>query len=175
MGVSNPKPVASNALLLARTAPSTRQTETYVRTQGLFPQCDQELRPKLRLSPHPTERTIRIRWALIEHVLDASLKAQPGERLLGSSEVLESVFGKFKYMQHEHEKGSLTGMVLAIPAMVSQTTTDVVQRALETVPVQHVRTWMKEKFGKSALTQRKEAFSAAVHSEQKPDQLRRSA
>ena len=150
-------------------------TETYVRTQGLFPECDRELRPKLRLSPHPTERTIRMRWSLIEYVLDESLKAQPGEQLLGSSEVIESVFGKFKYMQREHEKGSLTGMVLAIPAMVSQTTTDVVQRALETVPVQHVRTWMKEKFGKSALTKRKEAFSTPVHSEQKSDQLRRSA
>ena len=150
-------------------------TESYVRTQGLFPDCDQELRRILRLSPHPTERTIRIRWSLIEQVLDASLKAQPGERLLGSSEVLESVFGKFKYMQHEHEKGSLTGMVLAIPAMVSQTTQEVVLHALETVPVHKVRTWIKKKFGKSALAKRKEAFSAPVNSEQKPDQFPLSA
>ena len=150
-------------------------TETYVRTQGLRPQGDQALRPLLRLSPHPTERTIRLRWALIEYVLDASLKAKPGERLLGSSEVLESVFGKFKYRQHEHEKGSLTGMVLAIPAMVAQTTPEVVRNALETIPVKQVRTWMKEKFGKSAWVKRKEAFSRPVCEEQKSDQFRRSA
>jgi hypothetical protein len=87
------------------------KTETYVRTQGFFQGCDQALRSSLRLSPPSTERTIRIRWSLVEYVLDASLKAQPGECLLGSSEVIESVFGKFKYMQREHEKGSLTGMV----------------------------------------------------------------
>ncbi len=110
------------------------KTETYVRTQGLFLECDQELRPLLRLASQPTERTIRMRWSLIEYVLDESLKAQPGECLLGDSEVIESVFGKFKYMQREHEKGSLTAMVLAIPAMVSQTTQDVVLRALEAVP-----------------------------------------
>lgn len=151
------------------------KTETYVRTQGLFQGCDQALRPLLRLSPKPSERTIRMRWSLIEYVLDESLKAKPGERLLGSSEVIESVFGKFKYMQREHEKGCLTGMVLAIPAMVSQTTRDVVLRALEAVPVQQVRTWMKENFGKSDQVKRKEAFAAPVNSEQKPDQLRLSA
>ena len=151
------------------------KTETYVRTQGLFPQCDRALRPLLRLAPPSTERTIRMRWSLIEYVLDESLKAQPGECLLGSSEVIESVFGKFKYMQREHEKGSLTGMVLAIPAMVSQTTPEVVLRALEAVPVENVRTWMKETFGKSARVKRKEAFSIPANTEQKTDQLRLSA
>ena len=151
------------------------KTETYVRTQGLFRQGDQALRPLLRLAPPSTQRTIRIRWSLIEYVLDESLKAQPGECLLGSSEVIESVFGKFKYMQREHEKGSLTAMVLAIPAMVSQTTQDVVLRALEAVPTQKVRTWMKETFGKSARVKRKEAFSIPANTEQKPDQFRLSA
>ena len=78
-------------------------------------------------------------------------------------------------MQREHEKGSLTGMVLAIPAMVSQTTPEVVLRALEAVPVENVRTWMKETFGKSARVKRKEAFSIPANTEQKPDQLRLSA
>ncbi len=151
------------------------KTETFVRTKGLFQDCDQELRGLLRLSPKPTARTIRIRWSLIEYVLDASLKAKPGERLLGSSEVIESVFGKFKYMQREQVKGSLTGLVLAIPAMVSKTTQDVVMRALETVPVDQVRTWVKETFGKSAQTRRNEAFSVPVHPEQKPDQFPLSA
>ncbi len=151
------------------------KTETYVRTHGFFPGCDQALRSVLRLSPPSTERTIRMRWSLIEYVLDESLKAQPGECLLGSSEVIESVFGKFKYMQREHEKGSLTGMVLAIPAMVSQTTQEVVLRALEAVPVEKVRTWIKKTFGKSARVKRKEAFSIPANTEQKPDQFRLSA
>ena len=151
------------------------KTETYVRTIGLFQGCDREIRCLLRLSPKATERTIRIRWSLIEYVLDESLKAKSGERLLGSSEVIESIFGKFKYMQREHVKGSLTGMVLAIPAMVAQTTQEVVQRALETVPVDVVRIWIKEKFGKSALTKRKEAFSTPVKSEQKPEHFLLSA
>lgn len=147
------------------------KTETFVRTNGFFQGCDEQLRPLLRLSSTATERTFRIRWALIEYALDTSLLARPEERLLGSSEVIESIFGKFKYMQHEHQKGSLTGMVLAIPAMVSKTTQDVIQHALLTVPVQDVRTWMKKMFGKSARTRRKEAFSVPKRPEQKSDQF----
>lgn len=94
---------------------------------------------------------------------------------MGSSEVIESVFGKFKQMQHEHEKGSLTGMVLAIPAMVAKTTQDVILLAMETVSVQDVRAWMKKMFGKSARARRKEAFSSPVRPEQKQDQLLLSA
>ena len=150
-------------------------TETFVRREGFFRGCDQNLRSLLRLSPSATERTFRIRWALIEYVLDTSLKAKPEERLVGSSEVIESVFGKFKQMQHEHEKGSLTGMVLAIPAMVAKTTQDVILLAMETVSVQDVRAWMKKMFGKSARARRKEAFSSLVRPEQKQDQLLLSA
>lgn len=151
------------------------KAETFVRTNGFFQGCDEQLRPLLRLSSTATERTFRIRWALIEYVLDTSLKAHPEERLLGSSEVIESIFGKFKYMQHEHQKGSLTEMVLAIPAMVSKTTQDVIRDALLSVPVQDVRTWMKQKFGKSACARQKKAFSALRHPEQKPDRFPLSA
>ena len=74
-------------------------------------------------------------------------------------------------MQAEHAKGSLTGMILAIPAMVSKTTEAVVQRAVETIPVHQVRDWIKEKFGKSAITKRREAFADFKKTEQKPDQF----
>ena len=146
-------------------------TETFVRTQGLFRECDKTLRCELRFSSNATERVIRIRWSLIEYVLNESLKARPGERLLGSSEIVESVFGSFKYLQGEHARGSLTGLVLAIPAMVARTTQQVVHSALETVPVKVVRTWIKEKFGKSARAKRKEAFSVPRLPEQKRDRF----
>jgi hypothetical protein len=150
-------------------------TEAFVRTNGFFPRCDRPLREMLRLDSGATQRAFQIRWDLIQYVLDTSDKAKPGECLLGSSEVLESVFGKFKYMQDEHAKGSLTGMVLAIPALVSKTTEAVVQRAVETVPVHQVRDWIKEKFGKSAITKRREAFAGFKKAEQKPDQFLLSA
>jgi hypothetical protein len=147
------------------------KTEDFVRTRGLFRGCDTPLRSLLRLEPGATARTAQIRWQLIEYVLDESLKARPAERLIGSSEVLESVFGKFKYLQGEHARGSLTGFVLTIAAMVSTTTEQVVHQALEAVPTTAVRAWVTENFGKSPQSKRKEAFATLLHPEQKQDRL----
>jgi hypothetical protein len=147
------------------------KTENFVRTKGLFLDCDKQLRPLLRTGPGTSERTLRIRWRLIEHVIDESLKANPGECLIGSSEILESVFGKYKYMQDEHSKQNITAFVLSIAATVSLTTQDVVRRALETVPVKTVRAWIKQKFGQSAAAKRRAVFATPVVKEQKQDRI----
>ena len=147
------------------------KTEDFVRKRGLFRGCDTLVRSILGLPPGVTARTLKIRWQLIEYVLDESLKVRPGERLLGSSEVIESVFGKFKYLQGEHARGALTGFVLSIAAMVSTTTEEVVHQALESVSANQVRAWVKQNFGKSPHIKRKEAFASLIVPEQKQDRL----
>jgi hypothetical protein len=146
-------------------------TEHFVRTRGIYRDCDKELRRLLPPLPGKTERIYRIRCAFLDGVLNESLKARPGEKLLGSSEVVESVLGKFKHIQDVHVRGSITGLVLAIPAMVSRLGQDVVRRALETVPVQEVRTWVRSHFGKSPRTQRRMMLSGQRGTEQKKDQM----
>ena len=61
-------------------------------------------------------------------------QAQAGETLAGSSEVLESAFGKMKAKSGESGKGELTGMVLALGAILGNHDEEEVRRALESVP-----------------------------------------
>jgi hypothetical protein len=68
-----------------------------------------------------------------------SLKAKPGEHVLGSSEVIESVLGRLKRLEQNQAKSGFTGLVLSVAAVVSKTTLDVVQQAMETVPTKTVR------------------------------------
>ena len=53
---------------------------------------------------------------------------------LGSSEVLESIIGKFKCVPGERGQHGLTGMVLSIGALVGHVTVEAVQAALAEVP-----------------------------------------
>jgi hypothetical protein len=108
----------------------------------------------------------------VAFVATESLKAKPHERLLGSSEVVESVLGNFKHVEGDQAKGGFTGLVLSLAAMVSTTTLEVVQQALATVPTQKVLTWCKQTLGTSVQGQRKKALVAAVKREQKWDQFR---
>jgi len=72
---------------------------------------------------------------------------------------IESVFGKQKYLEHEQSKSGFTGLILGIAAIVASTTTEVVLKAIETVPTSKVLAWCKEHLGQSLQGTRLEAFS----------------
>lgn len=123
-------------------------TENFVRMQGLCADSYLELEELLSDQAH-TEQTIKVREELLDFVREESSKAKPDERLLGSSEVIESVFGKLKRLERDQSKSGFTGLLLSVPAMVSQTTKEVVKDALEMVPTKKVLDWCKKNLGQS--------------------------
>ena len=147
-------------------------TESFVRKEGLCHGTCQNLREQLPTLVIETERTKKVRQQLLDFVAAEEAKAKPNERLLGSSEVLESVFGKLKRVEQQQAKSGFTGLLLSVAAMVSDTTTEVVQKALETVPTKTVLAWCQEKLEKSVQAQRREAFAFEEKTEQKRDQSR---
>jgi len=80
------------------------------------------------------------------------------ERLLHSSQLIESLFGKFKSLEKEQSRSSFTSLILSIGAVVSKTTSDVLKRALETVNVNMINKWSKEKVGTTIQAQRKKLY-----------------
>jgi len=147
----------------------TIATESFVRQQGLNHDAHLELTERLQYMAH-TDRTKRVRTELVAFVAQESAKARPGERLLGSSEVIESVLGKLKRLEQDQAKSGFTGLLLSIGAMVSSTTSDVILKALETVPTKKVLDWCKEILGRSVQAKRQEVFASPNKLEQKWDQ-----
>ncbi len=87
------------------------------------------------------------------------MKAKHGERLVGSSEVIESVLGKQKYIEHEQSKSGFTGLLLGIAAIVGERTTSLVGEALEKVSTSHVLDWCQTYLGATLQGKRKAAFA----------------
>ncbi len=105
------------------------------------------------------------------YICDENSKARPGERLLGSSAILESVFGAQKNIEKGQAKSGFTGLLLALPALLSKTTADIVHKAMELTPVKNVLEWSKENIGVSVQASRKKAFDFDSKTAQKLDQL----
>lgn len=146
-------------------------SESLVRKQGLYRGVHRDL--KERLAPLARlPRTKQVSAKLVAFVAQESLKAMPNERLVGSSEVIESVFGKLKRLEQDQAKTGFTGLVLSVAAMVSTTTADVVQKALETVRTKEVLAWCKKNLGQSVSAKRREAFASPEKAEQKQDQFK---
>ena len=77
----------------------------------------------------------------------------------GSSEVIESVIGKYKQSQDQHSRGGFTKMLLAIGASVVEVTEDVVVESLTAVREMDVRKWTKNALGTTLSSMRRLAFT----------------
>ena len=127
----------------------------FVRRRGLYPGAGFDLAVALPAVAGPAGE---LREDLISFVRCESLKARPGERLPGTTEVLESCFGKLKALEDGQCKSGFTGLVLCLGAMVSDWTAEAIGEALERCRVRDVTEWRREMLGRSIQSQRAQAY-----------------
>jgi hypothetical protein len=143
----------------------TEVTEHYVRHEGIHSQAWEELAAVL---PTPTTRAARqLRKQLLAFIREESTQTRAGERLLGSSEVLESIIGKFKYLAGERGHHGMTGMVLSLGALVGHHAVAVVQDAMHEVTNLDVWDWCHSHLGSTVQSVRRRITNAL-----KPEQNR---
>jgi hypothetical protein len=99
-----------------------------------------------------------LREDLIGFVTAESSKAELGEILPGTTEVLESCFGKLKALEKVQSRSGFTGLVLSLGAMVSKRTAEEVAEALERCRVKDVMDWCRQKIGETVQSRRKQAY-----------------
>jgi hypothetical protein len=137
--------------------------ENYVRYEGYHTTAADQLRERLDgLGINAAARAMET--ATLEFVAEQSTQAHPGERLIGSSEALESLIGKYKDLQGKNSRGGMTPQLLAIGAVVMKKTTETIRRGLAAVRTCDVFQWCREHLGLSVQGQRSYAYQ-----EQKPD------
>jgi len=129
-------------------------TEQFVRQKGIYPNCRNDLEPLLKAS---YDRSKRVQNELLDFIGEESLLAKKGEKLLGTSEIIESVFGKFKQLESHQSKSGFTCLLLSIAAMVSMTTNEIVEKAMEAITIKKIKTWGIENLGKSVQARKKES------------------
>jgi hypothetical protein len=149
-------------------------TEQWVRSQGLSAGGPQALAPQVTALVR-TARGQQVAHELLTFVETEAAKAAPHERFLGSSEVIESVFGTLKRLEHQQAQSGFTGLVLAVGALVSSRTQEVIQHALETVRTSEVRQWCQQHLGPSVQAQRQHAFLQLKLEEEKQAHFQQAA
>jgi hypothetical protein len=143
-------------------------TENFVRKKGIYQNANLDLEKELnKFNLGDREKIIKNK--VLNIVKGESQNARQTERLLGSSEIIESLFGKQKYIEKQRSKGGFTGLLLSIGALVSETTKEVIQKAMETTKTKTVIEWYKKNIGKSVQAKKIEVF-AQNNSEQKLSQ-----
>lgn len=135
----------------------------YIRQQGYHAQAKTELTAELACFMCEAKTpAARVAERLLTFVEEQSSGLPPGQRLLGSSEVLESLIGKAKQLEGRQSKSGFTKMVLGLAASVSKLTIEHVSAALSAIKVNDVTDWACKHLGASVQAQRYRAFEPAL-------------
>jgi hypothetical protein len=139
-------------------------TEHYIRHQGIHLQAARELSAVLPQSTIPKVR--QLRKQLLQFVEEQGQQTREGERLLGTSEVLESIIGRYKYVAGDRAQHGMTGMVLSIGAFIGTRVLATIQAAMHEVTTQDVWEWCRSHLGPTVQSVRRR-ITNALEPEQK--------
>jgi hypothetical protein len=132
----------------------------HVRTQGLYRKAGKDLRKTLGKLPVGASAA-ELRDDLTKFVDGQARQLKREERIPGTSEVIESAFGKFKTVERDQARGGFTGLLLALAACVAERTQEVVHETLHTTRTRDVLTWIKTKLGNTVGSKRRIAYQVA--------------
>ena len=150
------QPLAAWSLMLEVTACSLN----YIRQHGYHREAKQELQCQLAaFTGEEDTPASRVAKSLLLFAGEQSADLPAGQRLLGSSEILESLIGKAKQLEGQQSRSGFTKMILGLGASVAKITDQTVQAALAAVKVRDVSHWIREHLGISVQGQRLRAFA----------------
>jgi hypothetical protein len=144
------------------------RAEAQVRAEGLGVEAGQRYRAAL---PVARGNEARVPW-LAEQIANFLSRegehVPPGQALLGSSEVIESVFGSYKQYVARGVWSEIGSNVLLIPVLLVTLTTELLGRALQVVRGREVWAWCQQHLGKSRQQRFRQVFGKTKEKTAKP-------
>ena len=107
----------------------------------LAPHCDSDQKRKLT-----NELIVRVEYECS--------KVPSGRRMAGTTEILESSYGKLKIVEGSQSKSGFTSLVLVWAALFGTTTMDTIKAAMVTTPTKLVHRWVSENLGLTVQSKR---------------------
>ena len=129
----------------------------FVNRQGVYRGAAKELRRELpRKLAHSS--TAVLANELTSFVASQARQTKPGERFPGSTEILESCFGKMKELEKQQSQGGFTSFMISFGAILAKTTAIAVNAAMKHSATRDIYQWCKDHLGTTLFGKRKIAF-----------------
>ena len=103
---------------------------------------------------------------LIDFCYEQAKAVQIGQVWLGSSEIIEPLFGKLKNFEQDQSKGGFTSLVLGAAACVGKVNADIVSAAMKQIKTTDIDKWIKTQMGPTLLARRRKALGSWIKKDQ---------
>ena len=136
----------------------TRNIETRIKKEGLSNKLVKEFEENYR-SKLETKKNQKFREK-VQQVLNQEIsEIEKDEIRIFSSDIIESLFGKYKLFSEKSPLKEIRRMILIIPLATLEISKDLIKQALSNIKNSDVVDWERENFGQSQLSKRKIAFN----------------
>jgi hypothetical protein len=136
------------------------RAEQAVRNFGLYRGVSGDVQRRLKAvtSEGPSKQMAA---ELVAFVAEQSKEVKEGERVPGSTQVLESCFGTLKTLEKDQSRSGFTGLVLGLGALLGKVSKEVARQALASTPIKAVRRWCEQNIGQSFQSKRGQVYRLA--------------
>jgi len=133
--------------------------EKQVKREGLSQQSKQLFEEKSKKIGVNNKRVQNFKKQIIEHLFVEGEKIPKDQILIGTSDIIESTFGKYKNFSSRNPLKEVGKMILTIPVFIGKKSNNYIKSALETIKSVSVKNWGNDIFGQSNLSKRIQAFN----------------
>ena len=137
----------------------TRSLEKKIKQQGLSQDSYAEFEKNCQTSSG-VERINKFREKIQEYLTSELSMIVEDEIRVISTDVIESLFGKYKSFSQKSPLKEIRRMILTIPIATLEITRELIKKALSTVKNVDLENWELRTFGQSTLSKRKIAFNS---------------
>lgn len=115
------------------------------------------------LSELPMKSKLRIK---LENYFKSNieiLKIEKLDNILMSTDIIESVFGKIKYILEKSPVRDFNRTCLLLPALVGSFDQEIITKSLNEIKIKDLKKWQDENIGETLFMKRKKEFSKVRH------------
>jgi hypothetical protein len=136
--------------------------EEEIKHAGLSRTSWRHIKARMAGESKPVGLERRFLRQVLSFVREEGAKIPSRQRYLGSTDILESLFGKYKDLVDKAPSREITANVLMIPLLVTPLTAELLRQALETVHSQDVEQWLEGHLGLAPQTKKRVVLTAAA-------------
>lgn len=141
-----------------QTSAVSKTIQTALKTNGLARTTPQSVKAALAKQGPLLAPVVDFQTRMLAHLEGEAAKRPEGVTWLASSDIIESVFGRYKAFTARGPLKEIGKLVLTIPAFLSDLTAPVIHEAMESVRTIDVQQWVDTQIGDSMLKRRRRAL-----------------
>ena len=141
------------------------RTLTWINSQGLSNRSSEQLRTVLGdwldRSAGGSFPAGELAGSLLQFVNECQQQLPPGERAWLSTEILESLFGRFKQLERQHSKGGFTRLLAALPTLCRNVNAELVRVRFAKTKANDLKQWLHDTLPNKLTARRNDAYREA--------------